>query len=47
VAWPGWPIRIAAQQRLAAFYARLGFRPVGAPYDEDGIPHVDMVLDGR
>lgn len=42
--WPGRPIRIAAQQRLEAFYASLGFRPVSAAYDEDGIVHVDMVL---
>ncbi len=45
-AWPGQPIRIAAQQRLEAFYARLGFHPVSAPYDEDGIVHLDMLLPG-
>ena len=44
-AWPGQPIRIAAQQRLEAFYASLGFRTVSAPYDEDGIAHVDMLVD--
>jgi len=43
--WPGRPIRVAAQQRLQAFYASLGFRPVAAPYDEDGILHVDMLID--
>jgi ElaA protein len=42
--WPGLPIRIAAQQRLAAFYADLGFATASAPYEEDGIPHVDMLL---
>lgn len=42
--WPGRPIRIAAQVRLDAFYASLGFRAISAPYDEDGIPHVDMLL---
>jgi ElaA protein len=42
-AWPGRPIRIAAQQRLEAFYASLAFRTVTDPYLEDGIPHVDMV----
>ena len=41
--WPGMPIRIAAQQRLEAFYASLGFRTVTEPYLEDGIAHVDMV----
>jgi len=43
--WPGQPIRIAAQQRLETFYASLGFRTVSAPYDEDGILHVDMLID--
>ena len=42
--WSGQPIRIAAQQRLEAFYASLDFRVVSPPYIEDGIPHVDMVL---
>lgn len=47
LAWPGRPIRIAAQQRLEAFYTNLAFRTISAPYDEDGIPHVDMLHDGR
>ena len=42
--WPGLPIRIAAQQRLESFYASLGFRTASAPYVEDGIPHVDMLI---
>ena len=42
-AWPGATIRIAAQQRLEKFYASLAFRPIGDPYLEDGIVHVDMV----
>jgi len=46
-AWPGRAIRIAAQQRLEAFYESFAFRCVSAPYDEDGIPHVDMLYDGR
>lgn len=44
-AWPGRPIRIAAQQRLEEFYASLAFRTASAPYIEDGIPHVDMLRD--
>jgi ElaA protein len=44
--FPGAPIRIAAQQRLEAFYASLGFRTVSAPFDEDGIPHVEMLHPG-
>ena len=42
--YPGAPVRIAAQQRLEAFYATLGFRVASDPYEEDGIAHVDMVL---
>jgi len=44
-AWPRRAIRIAAQQRLETFYASLGFRTVSLPYDEDGIDHVDMLLE--
>jgi ElaA protein len=43
-AWPGRAIRIAAQQRLEAFYASLAFRPVSPVYIEDDIPHIDMLL---
>jgi ElaA protein len=41
--WPGHAIRIGAQRYLERFYASLGFVADGAPYDEDGIPHVEMV----
>jgi ElaA protein len=44
-AWPRRAIRIAAQQRLEAFYASLGFRVASPPYDEDGIAHIDMLLE--
>ena len=37
--WPGQGIELGAQAHLAEFYGSLGFVPVGAPYDEDGIPH--------
>lgn len=40
---PGHRIRIGAQQYLEAFYAGFGFVTVSAPYDEDGIMHVDML----
>jgi len=37
------PITLAAQAHLQRFYARLGFVTISeTPYDEDGIPHVDM-----
>ena len=42
--YPGQVVRIAAQQRLEGFYASMGFRSASAPYEEDGIVHVDMVL---
>jgi ElaA protein len=41
--WPGQPIRIGAQQHLEKFYASLGFATASAPYDEDGIPHIEML----
>jgi ElaA protein len=41
---PGHAIRIGAQAHLEAFYASFGFVTVSAPYDEDGIQHIDMVL---
>ena len=41
--WPSQPVRIGAQQRLERFYQSLGFATASAPYDEDGIPHVEMV----
>ena len=40
---PGHAIRIGAQAHLETFYAGFGFRTVSAPYDEDGIPHIDML----
>jgi len=41
--WPGQPIRIGAQSRLERFYAGLGFVTASAPYDEDGIEHIEML----
>jgi ElaA protein len=41
--WPGRGIRISAQAHLGRFYGSLGFEPVGEPYDEDGIPHQEML----
>jgi ElaA protein len=40
---PGHRIRIGAQQRLEKFYQGFGFETVSAPYDEDGILHIDML----
>jgi len=42
--WPGRAIRLSAQAHLQRFYGALGFATVSDEYDEDGIPHVDMLL---
>jgi ElaA protein len=44
--WPGAALRIGAQQRLEGFYRSLGFVTDSEPYDEDGIPHVEMLHTG-
>lgn len=36
-------IRLSAQRYLERFYNELGFVVAGEPYDEDGIPHIEMV----
>lgn len=38
-------IRIGAQVYLSDFYQSLGFKPVGSQYLEDGIPHIEMILN--
>lgn len=40
---PGHRIRIGAQQHLEKFYGEFGFVTCSAPYDEDGIMHIDML----
>ena len=40
---PGQRIRISAQAHLERFYAGFGFATASAPYDEDGILHIDML----
>ena len=37
--------RISAQEHLITYYENHGFRVQGTPYDEDGIPHIEMLLD--
>lgn len=39
----GAAIRLGAQAHLERFYADLGFQRASDVYDEDGIPHVEMV----
>lgn len=43
--WGPQAIRIGAQAHLVAFYAKHGFKDVGIPYMEDGIPHLEMLRD--
>jgi len=43
--WGPQAIRIGAQTHLAGFYAKHGFKDVGKPYVEDGIPHLEMLLE--
>ena len=38
-------IKISAQEHLQKFYAEFDFVTTSAPYDEDGIMHVEMVRD--
>lgn len=41
--WPTKPIEISAQKYLLKFYKNLGFKQIGEPYLEDGIPHIRML----
>jgi len=41
--WGPQAIRIGAQARLEPFYRQHGFATTGAPYSEDGIPHIEML----
>ena len=45
VQWGRQPISIGAQARLEGFYRQHGFVPVGQPYVEDGIPHIEMLRE--
>ncbi|QSQ18845.1 GNAT family N-acetyltransferase [Pyxidicoccus parkwayensis] len=41
--FPAAAIRISAQHYLQRFYEDFGFHAEGDVYDEDGIPHIEMV----
>ncbi|WP_118951083.1 GNAT family N-acetyltransferase [Taibaiella helva] len=45
--WNNVPVRISAQLYLQRFYESLGFLPVGESYLEDGIPHIEMLLQTK
>ena len=42
--FPGQVLRVSAQSHLEEFYKSLGFVTVSPVYDDDGIPHLDMLL---
>jgi ElaA protein len=41
--WPGQGMRISAQAHLQHWYGQHGFVAVGEAYDEDRIPHIQML----
>ena len=44
--WPQHAVTLAAQAYLTGFYETLGFRAISAPFDDYGIPHVEMKHEG-
>ena len=45
--YPDSQIQISAQLYLESFYKDFGFVTVSKAYDEDGIPHIDMIRSGQ
>lgn len=45
--WDVKEIKLQAQSHLQSFYGSFGFQPISDVYDDDGIPHVDMLLTVR
>ena len=45
IEYPGLRIRISAQRYLETFYSEFGFFVVSEPYDEEGIPHIEMLRE--
>lgn len=43
--FPHQNVRISAQVYLLEFYHSLGFKSVGEIYDEDGLPHIEMLKE--
>ncbi|WP_033541016.1 GNAT family N-acetyltransferase [Planococcus sp. CAU13] len=44
--WQPEAVQLQGQVYLKEFYQSFGFEPVSEEYDEDGIPHLDMKLEG-
>jgi len=42
--WKPERIRLQAQHHLVGFYEKHGFNAITEPYEDGGIPHVDMIL---
>lgn len=45
--YPESNIKISAQLYLKKFYTEIGFAAIGLPYDEDGIEHINMILERK
>lgn len=43
--WQAQQIRIEAQSYAKGFYEKVGFKQVSEEFLEDGIPHIEMLLD--
>lgn len=44
--WQPEAVQLQGQVYLKEFYRSFGFEPISEEYDEDGIPHLDMRLEG-
>jgi ElaA protein len=44
--YPGRPVAVSAQTYLEPFYRSFGFAAVSPPYDDYGVPHIDMLKEG-
>ncbi|WP_354197753.1 GNAT family N-acetyltransferase [Bhargavaea ullalensis] len=40
--WGAVPVRLQAQHHLEPFYGSCGFESISEPYDDEGVPHIDM-----
>ena len=45
--WQSEKVYVQAQAYLQDFYQSLGFKPISEVYLEDGIPHLDMILNNE
>ena len=43
--FPACAVTLSAQTYLVPFYETLGFRATSPPYDDYGVPHVEMIND--